>query len=88
MKHENKVKTGPYNCASEVACEAARIFEERDRIQQFQIHALRKKINLGWASLERGVGVDGEEFFRTLGHEERELARKHKRTCRASKCLA
>jgi antitoxin ParD1/3/4 len=75
---QNKVKTGRYNSASEVVREALRLFEERDRIRELQIQELRKKINKGWASLERGEGVDGEEFFRALGREERELARKRK----------
>ncbi|MBZ5669259.1 MAG: type II toxin-antitoxin system ParD family antitoxin [Acidobacteriia bacterium] len=75
---QNKVKTGRYNSASEVVREALRLFEERDQIRQLQIQELRKKINKGWASLERGEGVDGEEFFRVLGREERELARKRK----------
>jgi len=76
---QSKVKTGRYNSASEVVREALRLFEERDRIRQLQIQEFRKKINKGWASLERGEGVDGEEFFRALGREERGLARKHKR---------
>jgi antitoxin ParD1/3/4 len=76
----NKVRTGLYNSASEVVREALRLFEERDRIRKLQIQELRKKINKGWASLERGEGVDGEEFFRALGREERELAGKRKRT--------
>jgi antitoxin ParD1/3/4 len=77
---QTKVKTGLYNSASEVVREALRLLEERDRIRQLQIQDLRKKINEGWASLERGEGVDGQEFFRALGREERELARKHKGT--------
>jgi antitoxin ParD1/3/4 len=76
---QNKVKTGRYNSASEVVREALRLFEERDHLRQLQIQELRKKINKGWASLERGEGVDGEGFFRDLEREERELARKHKR---------
>lgn len=76
----NKVKTGRYNSASEVVREALRLFEERDQIRQLQIHELRKKINKGWASLERGDGVDGEEFFRALAREEKAMARKPKRT--------
>jgi antitoxin ParD1/3/4 len=75
---QNKVKTGRYNSASEVVREALRLFEERDRIRELQIQELRKKINEGWASLEHGAGVDGEEFFRALGREERELVRKRK----------
>jgi putative addiction module CopG family antidote len=79
MIHQNQVKTGRYNSACAVVREALWLFEERDRIQQLQIQDLRKKINKGWASLERGQGVDGREFFRALGREERELAQKHKR---------
>ena len=75
---QKKVKTGRYNSASEVVREALRLCEERDRIRELQIQELRKKINRGWASLERGEAVDGEEFFRALGRQERELARKHK----------
>jgi len=77
---QNKVKTGRYNSANEVVREALRLFEERDHIRQLQIEELRKKINEGWASLERGEGMNGQEFFLALGREERALARKHKRT--------
>ena len=76
---QNKVKTGRYNSASEVVREALRLFEERDHLRQLQIQELRKKINKGWASLERGEGVDGEEFFRALERDERGLARKQQR---------
>jgi antitoxin ParD1/3/4 len=73
-----KVKTGRYNSASEVVREALRLFEARDRIRELQVRELRKKINKGWASLERDEGVDEEEFFRGLEREE-ELGRKRKR---------
>ena len=76
---QNKVKSGRYNSASEVVREALRLFEERDRIRELKIQELRKKINEGWASLERGEGVDGEEFFKGLEREEQELGRKRKR---------
>ena len=76
---QNKVKSGRYNSASEVVREALRLFEERDRIRELQIRELQKKINDGWASLGRGEGVDGEEFFKTLERQERELERKRKR---------
>lgn len=75
----NKVKTGRYNSASEVVREALRLFEERDDLRQLQIQDLRKKINHGWASLERGESVDGETFFRGLAREEKAMARKPKR---------
>ncbi len=75
----NKVKTGRYNSASEVVREALRLFEERDQLRQLQIQDLRKKINRGWTSLERGESVDGVEFFRGLAREEKAMARKAKR---------
>jgi len=76
---QNKVKSGRYNSAGEVVRDALRLFEERDRIRKLQIRELRQKINRGWASLERGQGVDGEEFFKGLEREEKELGRKRKR---------
>ena len=78
LVHE-KVKTGRYNSASEVVRDALRLFEERDRIRELQIRGLQRKINEGWAALERGEGVDGEEFFKALAREEKELERKRKR---------
>ena len=72
---QNKVKTGRYNSASEVVREALRLFEERDRIRQLQVRELRKRISEGWASLERGEGVEGEEFFRALEQEEHKRRR-------------
>ena len=72
----NKVKTGRYNSASEVVREALRLLEERDQIRQLQIQELRKRIQAGLASLERGKGIDGEEFFKSLEREEQELERR------------
>jgi hypothetical protein len=46
-----------------------------DRVRE---HAgeIQKKIDQGWKSLQRGKAIDGEEFFRQLEREERELLRK------------
>ncbi len=63
---QNTGKSGRYNSASEVVREALWLFEKRDRIRELQVQELQKKINEGWASLERGEAVDGEEFFKTL----------------------
>ncbi len=76
---QDKVKTGRYNSASEVVREALRLFEDKERIRELQIRHLRKKINQGWASLERGEGVDGEEFFRALERKEQALGRTRKK---------
>ncbi len=74
-----KVKTGRYNSASEVVREALRIFEQRERVRELQLRDIRKKIDQGWASLQSGEGVDGEEFFRGLARAEKEQERKRKR---------
>jgi len=75
----NKVKSGRYNSASEVVREALRLFEQRDRIRELQLREVRRKIDQGWGSLERGEGIDGEEFFKRLEREEQVLERKRKR---------
>ncbi len=63
---QNRVKSDRYHSASEAVREALWLFEKRDRIRELQVQELQKKINEGWASLERGEAVDGEEFFKTL----------------------
>jgi antitoxin ParD1/3/4 len=68
----NKVKTGRYNSASEVVREALRLLEEHDHIRKMRMQEIRKKIDEGWESLQRGEGIDGEEAFKTL-------AQRHKR---------
>ncbi len=73
---QNTVKTGRYNSASEVVRDALRLFEQRERIRELQIRDIRKKIDEGWRSLERGEGIDGQEFFRTLERDEQRLTRK------------
>jgi len=72
----DKVNRGPYASASEVVQEALRLLEERDQDRDLRIRELRNKIDQGLASLERGEGVDGEEFFKALEREEQEPERK------------
>ena len=76
-----KVKTGRYNSASEVVREALRLLEEHDRIRQMCVQEMRRKIQEGWDSLQRGEGVDGEGFMAQLGTELNELEKsKRKRS--------
>lgn len=79
MLVQKKVKTGRYNSASEVVREALRLFEQRERVRELQIRDIRRKIDAGWASLERGEQIDGDEFFQKLEHEEERLTRRRKR---------
>jgi hypothetical protein len=37
---------------------------------------IRRKIDQGWTSLERGEGIDGDVFFVALEREEQKLERK------------
>jgi hypothetical protein len=50
---------------------------DRDRVRELQLREARRKIDQGWACLERGEGIDGDAFFKQLEREE--LGRKRKR---------
>lgn len=68
--HE-RVKSGRYNSASEVVRDALRLLMDRDELMGLRKEELRKKIRAGLDSLDRGEGVDGEEFFAQLEREEK-----------------
>lgn len=53
---KRKVSTGRYNSVSEVVREALRLLEERDAMQAARLTLLRKDIETGLASLDRGEG--------------------------------
>lgn len=65
-----KVQGGRYNSASEVVREALRLLEERDQLLELHQDTIRQQIEVGWASLRRGEGVDGETFFADLERQE------------------
>jgi antitoxin ParD1/3/4 len=66
---ENKVRSGPYKSISEVVREALLLLDERDRMIDLRRNAIRKKIDEGWESLQRGEGLDGDEVFFELNAE-------------------
>ena len=51
---KQKVMSGMYNSVSEVVREAIRLLEERDRLQEMKLEALRGEINKGLEELDRG----------------------------------
>lgn len=61
-----KVDSGLYNSSSEVVREALRLLEEQDRLKEWKLGELRKAIQEGLDSLERGEGVpfDAEDVIR------------------------
>ena len=75
-----KVKSGRYNSASEVVREALRLLQDSEALREMQLRELHRKIDAGWASLQRGEVVDGEAFFKQLAAQEKKLPRKRKRT--------
>ena len=70
---QSKVKSGRYHSASEVVREALRLLEERDQLLELRKEAIRRKIDEGFESLQRGEGVDGEAFFTDLERQEQVL---------------
>lgn len=64
---ESRVQRGRYGSASDVVRDALRLLADRENLQ--------KRIAEGLESLERGEGLDGDEFFAEL-REEAALDRK------------
>jgi antitoxin ParD1/3/4 len=73
LVHE-KVKSGRYLSASEVVREALRLLEERDRIRETRLEALRKEIAVGIEQGNKGEIVDGEEVFKELREDIRQIS--------------
>jgi antitoxin ParD1/3/4 len=63
---KRKVESGLYNSASEVLREALRLMDERDRIQEMKMAELRKEVQLGIDSLEKGETREGKQVFANL----------------------
>jgi antitoxin ParD1/3/4 len=59
---KDKVATGRYTSASEVIREALRDSQEREEYQEY----LKRELQKGIDSLDRGDWIDGEAFFEEL----------------------
>lgn len=72
---QSKVKTGRYTSASEVVREALRLLEQNDERER-ELKEFRAKLDQGLAELDRGEGIDGEQFFADLKKRTKALQRK------------
>ena len=74
---KKKVDSGRYHSVSEVIREAIRILEERDRLQEIKLEALRNEVSVGLEQLDHGEGLPlNHEEIKTEGR--RRLAQKQK----------
>lgn len=70
---QSRVKSGRYGSPSEVVIDALRLLVDRDDLLELRKQDLNARIAEGLSALERGEGVDGEEFFAQLEREEMAL---------------
>lgn len=73
---DEKVRSGMYPSASEVVGEGLRLLREQDEVRRMRLEELRREIDKGDASLERGEAREfhtGEELAAHIEAEGRKL---------------
>lgn len=75
---ENLVRSGRYQNASEVLRAGLRLIEERERIEDAKLKALKRAARQGWADISAGRYADVaddqlEDFVRQMGRRAAEL---------------
>jgi antitoxin ParD1/3/4 len=61
-----KVASGKYVSASDVVREGLHLLEVRDHLQEAALAEVRRKVEAGLASLDRGEGLPGDQVFEEL----------------------
>jgi antitoxin ParD1/3/4 len=61
-----KIAAGVFSSPAEVVGEALRLMHEQDEVVAGREEEIRAEIAKGYASLERGEGIDADEAFRQL----------------------
>ncbi|MDP1650943.1 MAG: type II toxin-antitoxin system ParD family antitoxin [Rubrivivax sp.] len=77
---ETLVQSGRYQNASEVLREGLRLIEERERIAQAKLKALKQAARQGWADVSAGRYTDVaddrlDDFVQQLGRRAAQLAK-------------
>lgn len=77
---ETRVQSGRYQNASEVLREGMRLIEERERIQEAKLKALKQAARRGWAdvSADRFTDVADDQLQDFIGQLGRRAARQAK----------
>ena len=70
-----KLNSGRYTSANEVVRDALHLMAERDELLENRKQELQSGIAKGLNSLQRGEGIDGDEFFAQLERDENDPAR-------------
>ena len=63
---ERRLKSGGYKSANEVVEQALRLLQQVDEERAIYTAELQSRIDEGLASLDRGEGVDGEQFMQKM----------------------
>jgi len=75
----SKVQSGMYQSASEVVREALRLLSEREEYKQKRIEELRREIEIGWQSAERGEFLTPEESQEDMRKHKEEFFRNRRK---------
>lgn len=73
---QTRIETGRYASASEVIHEALGLLEQKERERERALSEFQNELDRRIASLDRGEGLDGENFFNNLKARTKALQKK------------